>query len=605
MELREIDVNLLAPAVVLFTGIALCALGMLAVVRPAVARAFLGGFASSPQLHALEQGIRIAVGAALVIHAPHMAYSTAFTGFGWLLIGTSLGLLCVPWRWHRRFAEVTVPPVLRFLPVYAFFQFALGAVLVVSVVRAPVDFETPPVEQVRVENGLLPGVLVDGDDRSEFTLFLRRAVYGVPAVSVAVARDGELHWAAGYGDGVASETLFQAASLSKAVAAAGIVTLARERGVDLDADLTSQIPRVDLASKKSKEVRVTLRGLLSHTAGATVSGFPGYAVGADLPTNLELIGGSPRTNTPRVTIDPDAAGRFRYSGGGYQIAQAWAEEVSGETFASLMDRLVLAPLGMQSSSFVQPPSAEFVSTHDIATAAGGDGQPIAGGWHVYPEQAAAGLWTTSSDYLRFLIALMRASNGSTDTGLDPAVAREMVTPVSAQYGLGIGIESVEGETRWGHSGSNAGYRSLMAAFPERGDAIVVLTNKPQGFPLASEIMRGADHVYGWPASPLRRVERFAMSTDALGEFTGTFALEGTTAPRFEIKVDGRELEGAQVSGPTFRLIPIASTTFIDPGDGTEVLFREVEGRLIAETGGRRFVRIAGSGPADEDDSGTP
>lgn len=594
--------NLFAPALVLFTGIALCALGLLSVVRPAVARAFLGGFASSPRLHLLEQGIRIAVGAALVIHAPHLAYSKAFTGFGWLLIGTSLGLLCVPWRWHRRYAQATVPKVLRVLPVYGFFQFALGAVLALSVVRAPaaLEVEAPPVEQTHVENGLLPGVLVEGDDRSEFTLPLRRAVYGVPAVSVAVARDGALHWAAGYGDGVGSETLFQAASLSKAVAAAGIVALAREKGVDLDADISSQIPRVALASKKTTDVRVTLRGLLSHTAGATVSGFPGYAVDAEVPTNLELIGGSPRTNTPRITIDPGAAGSYRYSGGGYQIAQAWAEEVSGENFASLMDRLVLAPLGMQSSSFAQPPSAEFVSTRDIAPGFGGDGQPIAGGWYVYPEQAAAGLWTTSSDYVRFLIALMRASNGSTDTGLDPAVAREMVTPVSAQYGLGVGIESVEGETRWGHSGSNAGYRSIMAAFPERGDAIVVLTNKPQGFPLASEIVRGADHVYGWPTPPLRRVERFAMSADALSEFTGTFALEGTTAPRFEITVDGRGLEGTQVSGLTFRLIPIASTTFIDPGDGTEVEFRQVDGRLIAATGGRRFVRVGGGGAPDED-----
>ncbi len=603
VEQREIDVNLFAPALVLFTGIALCALGILAMVRPALARAFLGGFASSPQTHVLEQAIRIAVGAALVIHAPNMAYSTAFTGFGWLLIGTSVGLLCVPWRWHRRFAQATVPPVLRLLPVYAFFQFVLGAVLVLSVVRAPaaVEVEAPPVEQMRVESGLLPGVRVEGDDHSEFTLPLRRAVYGVPAVSVAVARDGELHWAAGYGDGVGSETLFQAASLSKAVAAAGIVTLAREKGVDLDADITSQIPGVDLASKKTEEVRVTLRGLLSHTAGATVSGFPGYAVGADLPTNLELIGGSPRTNTPRITIDPGAAGAFRYSGGGYQIAQAWAEEVSGEGFAALMDRLVLAPLGMQSSSFVQPPSAEMVLTRSIAPGFRGDGPPIAGGWHVYPEQAAAGLWTTASDYLRFLIALMRASNGSTDTGLDPAVARELVTPVSADYGLGVGIESVEGKTRWGHSGSNAGYRSIMAAFPERGDAIVVLTNKPQGFPLANEIMRGADLVYGWPAPPLRRVERFAMSTDALGEFTGTFALEGTTAPRLEITVDGRELEGTQVSGPTFRLIPISSTTFIDPEDGTEVEFSSDDGRLIAETGGRRFVRTPQSGTSSQDD----
>ncbi|MEO0451243.1 MAG: serine hydrolase domain-containing protein, partial [Pseudomonadota bacterium] len=203
--------------------------------------------------------------------------------------------------------------------------------------------EPAPVEmsgQDQVESALQPSLIIKGDDYSDWSLEERRAFYGVPSASVAIAKDGEIEWAAGYGDGIDADTLFQAASLSKAVAAAGIATLAAEKGVGLDEDLTPLMSSLDLAAINASGKPVTLRALLSHTNGATVSGFPGYPPSGPVPTNLDLIRGSESSNTDPVTFTPIEEGVRRYSGGGYQIAQAWAEEASGEDFALLMDRLI-------------------------------------------------------------------------------------------------------------------------------------------------------------------------------------------------------------------------------------------------------------------------
>lgn len=139
--------------------------------------------------------------------------------------------------------------------------------------------EAPPAKpagQIEIEAALMPSIIVRNDDYSEYGLDDRRAFHGVPAASVAIARNGEIEWAEGYGEDTNADTLFQAASLSKAVAAAGIITFAMQEGIGLDEDLTPTMETLDLAAINSSGRPVTLRALLSHTNGATVSGFPGY-----------------------------------------------------------------------------------------------------------------------------------------------------------------------------------------------------------------------------------------------------------------------------------------------------------------------------------------
>ena len=446
--------------------------------------------------------------------------------------------------------------------------------------------------QEQIEAALQPSIVVKGDDYSAYGLDQRRAFYGVPSASVAIATNGQIEWAAGYGDSIDADTLFQAASLSKAVAAAGIATLAAEKGVSLDEDLTPLMTSLDLAAMNGSGKPVTLRGLLSHTNGATVSGFPGYPPTGPIPTNLEVIQGSESTNTDPVVFTPIEDGVRRYAGGGYQVAQAWAEEASGEPFAELMDRLVLQPIGMTKSSFAQPLPSDLAA-QNVAEAYTGDAEMVEGGWHVYPEQAAAGLWTTPSDYARFMLALMGAAAGDASLGLDPQIAKEMSTPVAENYGLGMGLQRPQGdERRWMHSGSNKGYRCTAMGFPDRGDVIVVMTNHPRGFPLLGEINRAGNRTYDWPRTPPMEVERFFMSDTELASFAGPYVREGQADILFDVTVDGLDLF-AQVRAYdyTFKLIPLSATEFIDPGDLEKARFEKVDGFWVMESGETKYLQV--------------
>ncbi|MEM9178531.1 MAG: serine hydrolase domain-containing protein [Pseudomonadota bacterium] len=451
---------------------------------------------------------------------------------------------------------------------------------------------TKPAGQIDIESALLPSIIVRGDDYSQYSLDQRRMFHGVPSASVAIARDGEIEWAAGYGDGIDADTLFQAASLSKAVAAAGIITLAAQKGVSLDDDLTPLMTSLDLAAMNESGKQVTLRALLSHTNGATVSGFPGYPISDTIPTNLQVIQGAEITNTDPVTFEPIEDGERRYAGGGYQVAQAWAEEASGEPFETLMKRLILDPIGMTSSTFAQP-LPEDIASGNVAEAYTGDGAMVEGGWHVYPEQAAAGLWTTPSDYARFMLALMGAADGNDSLGLDPAVAKEMTTEVAEQYGLGMGLQRPQGdERRWMHSGSNKGYRCTAMGFPDRNDVIVVMTNHPAGFPLLGEINRAGNRTYDWPRTPPLEVDRYKMSATELTSFAGPYVREGETDILFDIAVSGADL-AAQVRAYDYRfkLIPLSTNEFIDPGDLERATMEKVDDLWVMETGGAKYIQV--------------
>lgn len=460
---------------------------------------------------------------------------------------------------------------------------------------APSPATTPdkPAGQLEIEAALMPSIIVRNDDYSEYGLDDRRAFHGVPAASVAIARNGAIEWAEGYGEDTDADTLFQAASLSKAVAAAGIITLAMQESIGLDEDLTSKMQTLDLSSINESGRPVTLRALLSHTNGATVSGFPGYPPAGPIPSNLEVIQGSENTNTDAVTFQPIADGERRYAGGGYQVAQAWAEETSGEPFDVLMKRLVLDPIGMEASTFAQPLPADLASGN-VAEAYTGDGEMVSGGWHIYPEQAAAGLWTTPTDYARFMLALIGAEAGDDGLGLRPDVAKEMTTVVAEQYGLGMGLQRPQGdEARWMHSGSNKGYRCTAMGFPERGDVIVVMTNHPNGFPLLGEINRAGNRTYDWPRTPPLEVDRYPLSEDQLSDFVGGYTRKGETNILFDISVSGQDLF-AQVRDfdYRFRLIPLSETEFIDPGDLEKASMTKVDGLWVMDTGGSKYLQAA-------------
>jgi CubicO group peptidase (beta-lactamase class C family) len=309
-------------------------------------------------------------------------------------------------------------------------------------------------------------------------LAARMRRHKVPGVGVALIRRGTLAWARGWGvrdaatcAPVTAATAFQAASISKTVAALTVVRLADRGALDLDADVARYLKRW------RGPPGLTLRTLLGHTAGLNVHGFPGYPQGASLPTLPQILDGTPPANTEAVR-PATPPGAFSYSGGGYEVAELAVTDAIGP-YPALAEAEVLRPLGMTASGFTAP--AEAARGH-VA------GQVVAGGWHLYPEAAAAGLWTTPADLARLL--------GS----LDREEAREMIVRTSPGYGLGLEIAGEGATLRFGHRGSNLGYRALAMIFAETGDGVVVMTNGEEGGPLAAEIAAALAASQGWPAS---------------------------------------------------------------------------------------------------------
>lgn len=371
-------------------------------------------------------------------------------------------------------------------------------------------------EIARIENGLRPAVALADAPLATSTLAEEMKRLHVPGVSVAVVRDGKIAWARGFGvahangPAVTARTLFQAASISKPVTAMAALKMVEEGKLGLDADINTVLTSWKLSTASGEPAKVTLRQLLSHTAGTSVSGFPGYAADKPVPTLLQLLDGAAPANTRAVRVDSAAGKTFRYSGGGYSVVQQALVDRSGRPFDALLLDTVLKPIGMNDSSFAQPLpgnlAARIAPPHDRR------GQPYAGGPYTYPELAAAGLWTTPTDLAKFMLELQRDAAGKGKGVLSQQMARTMLAPVQKGYGLGVQVEGTGPAASFAHGGSNIGYQNTLFAYSEHGDGAVVMTNGDAGGELAQSLIRAIAAEYKWPSEHTRL--RKAVALDA-------------------------------------------------------------------------------------------
>jgi len=216
------------------------------------------------------------------------------------------------------------------------------------------------------------------------------------------------------GEAVAPETRYQAASISKTIAALAALALSINRRVSLDEDVSHYLKRWRLPSLPSGSSKpVTLRRLFGMTAGCNVPGYPGYRAGEPLPDDVRILQAGAPSNSPPVIIATPPGTTRAYSGGGCQVAQVALEDATGQFFGALVEQLVLRRLAMNHSAFWQPPPAPHAGR--LAIAHDRDGKQIDGGWHVYPEFAAAGLWSTPSDIAQLIAAMASAAGGDNGT----------------------------------------------------------------------------------------------------------------------------------------------------------------------------------------------
>jgi CubicO group peptidase (beta-lactamase class C family) len=462
-----------------------------------------------------------------------------------------------------------------------------------SCASAPADNAVAD-RQRAVEESLLPAVVVAGDSAPTFSITARMEHYKVPGVSIAVVHDGKIEWAKGYGarevgstDSVTASTRFQAASISKPVAATAALRLVEEGRLELDANVNDalkswRVPDNEFTAKQP----VTLREILSHTAGLTVHGFPGYAVGEKVPSTVDVLDGKGNTDAVRVDTVPGAM--WRYSGGGYTVAQLLVHDVTGEPFAAAMQRLVLDPLGMKQSTYEQPLPERLADSAAVAYRS--SGQKVEGRWHTYPEQAAAGLWTTPSDLARFALGIRAAYLGEEGSILKQATAREMLTERMGGYGLGVAVEGTGDSLRFSHGGANEGYRAFFVLHPSTGDGVAIMTNSDAGAALYMEVVRAVARVYDWPDFRPEARKVVQVAPQVIEPYVGDYVLDRDFV--ITITRDGGQLFASYPGQPKARLLAESETQFFPEGNALRLTFeRDGKGRvthLVVQTGGQKL-----------------
>jgi CubicO group peptidase (beta-lactamase class C family) len=440
--------------------------------------------------------------------------------------------------------------------------------------------------------------------------------HAVPGISVAVLKDGELLWARGWGVAdletgaeVTPETLFQAASMSKPVAALVALGLVEEGLLELDAPANRFLTRWRIPDNEfTADSAVTLRHLMTHSGGTTVWGFPGYRKDQDfgpgqaVASNVQVLDGLGNTEAVRVFKVPGTS--MRYSGGGYTVMEQMVEAATGMTFEEAARERVLEPAGLERSTYAQPlPEDRWP---EAARGYRGDGSEVEGEWHSYPEQAAAGLWTTPTELAELSIHLLGVLEGDTTGILSPSTVEAALTPhhpgdpAFQNWGLGFALDGAGDSVRFGHGGANEGFRSQWIVYRDSGDGAVVMTNGDGGSPLATEVLRALATTYGWRDFHPEVAAAATLDADALASYAGDYEVEGSTGPDgnpvlVTMRVGDGVLE-VEVPGRTSATLhPAAGEAdlFFDAEDGTRIQFqRDREGAVHAaqQIGGLLLVR---------------
>ncbi|HUE83728.1 MAG TPA: serine hydrolase [Pyrinomonadaceae bacterium] len=435
----------------------------------------------------------------------------------------------------------------------------------------------------RVEHGLLPPVLIKGD--ATWSIEERMKHHKVPGVSIAVINNYKIEWARSYGikdvqspEPVTAETLFQAGSISKPVAAMVALKKVQEGKFTLEENINNKLTSWKLPDNEfTARRKVTLANLLSHTAGLTVHGFPGYAAGEKLPTLQQILDGVEPANTAPVRVDIEPGARFRYSGGGTTIAQLMVMDVEREPFPRIARVTVLDPLNMRNSTYSQPLPDDW-----LKKAASGhrmDGSLVPGKIHIYPEMAAAGLWTTPSDLARFAIEVQLSLAGRSNKILSRELTEKMVTPFREEVGLGFFIDKRGNSLYFGHGGADEGFRAELVVSRDKGYGAVVMVNSDNG-QIIREIIRGLAREYNWEEFLPAPFEVVSVDPTKLDDYVGRFQVNPDRV--LTVTKENETLYAEPTEGSRFEMPAISETNFIRRDQNVEYTFiREASGKVDA------------------------
>lgn len=400
-----------------------------------------------------------------------------------------------------------------------------------------------------------------------------------PAVSLAIIDDFQVVEVAAFGlrkagetTSVTEQTAFQAGSVSKSLLALAVMRLVEEGKLDLDEDINRYLTSWKVPSNNGWQPRITLRQILSHSAGLTVHGFPGYQKSETVPSVTDILDGKPGSNTPKVEVNILPGLQTRYSGGGFTIAQLALCDVTKESFASLMNRLVLQPLGMNNSTFENPIPASWQS--EIAVAHPSKGIPLTGDHHVYPEMAAAGLWTTPSDLATLGLMLLKTLRGDETQFLSKASIDTMLAPVltgagnnGGFAGLGFFCSGADEQAFFGHDGWDEGFVAETRYYKSMGKGAVIMVNSNDGWPLLEEITAAIADEFSWPK---RNEAKQTVTVPNLQTYAGSYQSDAGQTFTVSAESNSLSLKMDQQQAVSFR--PLSDVEFESTELNTKLRF---------------------------------
>jgi CubicO group peptidase (beta-lactamase class C family) len=395
----------------------------------------------------------------------------------------------------------------------------------------------------RVEAGLLPIAATRDKLGSHETIGERLRAYGVAGLSVAVIDEGRIAWAKGYGvadtttgQAVTPETLFQAGSISKPIAALGALLLVERGKLDLDGDVNRYLRKWKVPTNAFTAAHpVTLRTLLDHSAALTDLAFENYEPGRPLPALSDVL----QSHWSAIRVESEPGRQYSYSGTGYVVLQQLMMDTSGQPFDTFMTSQVLRPLGMTRSTYANPIPTSLQQSAAMGHYSGGERIP--GGYRVGPESAVGGLWTTPSDIARYIIEVQEWYADSRRGLISPRMTQQMLSPQIGYAGLGVVLSGSGEDLRFGHDGFNEGFECAMVGYVRAGRGAVVMANSGFSYMLIKEVLGSIARVYEWPhydstnqwppSAAIRQQEIARVPNEVTAQAVGHYSLDANTSVR--------------------------------------------------------------------------
>jgi CubicO group peptidase (beta-lactamase class C family) len=436
-----------------------------------------------------------------------------------------------------------------------------------------------------VESNLGSSIKIEGEPN--LNLMARMKFYKANGVSIAVIKDYKIEWVRAYGWADSAQkrpvtitTLFQAGSNSKSLNAVGILKLVQIGKLNLYNDINDYLKSWKFPyDSLSRGKKITIANLLSHTAGLTVHGFPGYENGDTIPTLIQILNGQKPANTGAIHSMYEPSLKFEYSGGGTTISQLIVQDVTGQPYDEYMLENVLKPMNMTNSSYTQPPFAK--TQRLLATGYYNDGKEVKGKYHIYPEQAAAGLWTNPTDLAKYVIETELALQGKSEIVLSKKMTELRLTPyIDSSAAFGVFVVNKKGIKYFTHGGVDEGFVSQYVGSFDGGNGAVVMTNT-YNTALFEEIINSVATVYNWENFYTPTIKKIIPLDDAvLASYVGQYQL----SPAFVITVtkDGRQLKTQATGQEVFDIYPELENKFFVKSFNAQIEFIKNEKGIVTK-----------------------